>query len=322
MYIKRKLPISMLFVFVLALLCANSVYAVENVNTPLENKTPEEVKNLILNDTNSIPNCVLNCANNTSVYIKEKNEVPSNVRLSKEVTVTTPQFLQLMSCTIQYLDELTSSDASKANDAAANYDKFIEELMGIIKTDIKPAPDPLDGIATGEIKKADYIDMAKRLSNFIKTNGRLPNYVNTPLGKLGCDVLVREFSNILNSYKIDGKLPDKITLKIQGSSLTLDQIMKNAARFSYISGSSTLESFLRLGGGDCWAMSEYLYSELTKAGIRARIIQYATAYASNHRSVQYFKNGAWLDLPYRDYPINMLFRNTYSKPGMFVVKGG
>ncbi len=211
MYIKRKLPISMLFVFLLALLCANSVYATnDSKNTPLVNKTPEEVKNLILNDSNSIANCVLNGTNTTSAFIEEKHEVPSNVKLSEKVTVTTPQFLLLMSQTILYLDKLTSSDASKAKEAAANYDKFIEELKGVIKTNIKPAPDPLDAVAAGEIKKADYLDMAKRLSSFIKTNGRLPNHVNSPIGKLGCNFLVCEFSNILNSYKKDGKLPDSI----------------------------------------------------------------------------------------------------------------
>ena len=76
---------------------------------------------------------------------------------------------------------------------------------------------------------------------------------------------------------------------------------------------------MAIGSGDCWAMSDYLYSKLSAAGIHSRIVQYRTAYSSNHRSVQLYQNGAWVDVPYSSYGYNMLFSATSSKPGMTVL---
>ena len=52
--------------------------------------------------------------------------------------------------------------------------------------------------------------------------------------------------------------------------------------------------------GDCWDYSNAAYNQLTASGQRARIIQYANSYVSNHRSVQVYKNGKWVDY---DYPV-------------------
>lgn len=74
------------------------------------------------------------------------------------------------------------------------------------------------------------------------------------------------------------------------------------------------------GNGSCYAWSDALYTELNAAGIKARIIQYATSYARNHRSVQINTNGTWEDFPYRSTNISQYARNTASKPGMYVYK--
>ena len=66
-------------------------------------------------------------------------------------------------------------------------------------------------------------------------------------------------------------------------------------------------------------MSDYLYGKLAAAGYHARIVQYSTAYSANHRSVQLYQNGAWVDVPYSSYGYNMLFSATSSKPGMTVL---
>jgi len=96
----------------------------------------------------------------------------------------------------------------------------------------------------------------------------------------------------------------------------LEDILRGAARFSYCSACQDGACMVQKGCGSCWAMSDYLCNELAKAKIKSRVIQYATAYSSNHRSVQYWDNG-WVDVPYRAYGINMLFNSTSSKPGMF-----
>jgi len=53
------------------------------------------------------------------------------------------------------------------------------------------------------------------------------------------------------------------------------------------------------GTGDCWTNSANLYGQLTSAGQRARIIQYATSLSPRHRSVQVYTNGAWTNYNYK-----------------------
>jgi N-acetylmuramoyl-L-alanine amidase len=53
------------------------------------------------------------------------------------------------------------------------------------------------------------------------------------------------------------------------------------------------------GTGDCWANSAALYSSLTASGTKARIVQYASSYSSNHRSVQVWNGNSWVDYNYK-----------------------
>ncbi|MEN6328679.1 MAG: hypothetical protein ABFC91_00105 [Methanobacteriaceae archaeon] len=53
------------------------------------------------------------------------------------------------------------------------------------------------------------------------------------------------------------------------------------------------------GTGDCWTNSEILYNKLKAQGYRVRIIQYATSMSSRHRSVQYYKDGKWVNYDYK-----------------------
>ena len=103
------------------------------------------------------------------------------------------------------------------------------------------------------------------------------------------------------------------------SSSTLSEILASGAKYGYSHSASTAAAMESIGSGDCWAMSDYLYGKLSAAGISCRIVQYSTAYSSNHRSVQLYQNGAWVDVPYSSYGYNMLFHATSSKPGMTVL---
>lgn len=85
-------------------------------------------------------------------------------------------------------------------------------------------------------------------------------------------------------------------------------------------GGESYEAMKKSGSGSCYAWSDALYTELNAVGIKARIIQYATSMARNHRSVQINTNGTWEDYPYRSTNISKYARNTSSKPGMFVYK--
>lgn len=105
-----------------------------------------------------------------------------------------------------------------------------------------------------------------------------------------------------------------------GNASTLDQILREAAKFGYCKGCSDAQCLVKRGCGDCHAMSDYLFNKLSQAGFKVRIIQYSTSLAWNHRTVQIYQNGQWVDIPYREYGFNTLFRTTPSRPGLFVYK--
>ena len=107
--------------------------------------------------------------------------------------------------------------------------------------------------------------------------------------------------------------------KASTTSSSLSAILASGAKYGYSHSASTAAAMESIGSGDCWAMSDYLYSKLAAAGYHARIVQYSTAYSANHRSVQLYQNGAWVDVPYSSYGYNMLFSATSSKPGMTVL---
>jgi len=95
-------------------------------------------------------------------------------------------------------------------------------------------------------------------------------------------------------------------------------ITKLAFKYKYKlgGGSSTYTSMKKTGHGDCWAFSELIFTELKKYGVSCKIVEYATNYASNHRTVMY-KNekGKWADFPYREYGWGTHFDNMLNNTG-------
>ena len=88
------------------------------------------------------------------------------------------------------------------------------------------------------------------------------------------------------------------------------------------SGSENYATMKKKGCGSCWAWSDALYTELTKIGYTCRIVEYGTAYANNHRSVQ-IKNGSeWEDYPYRQTKIPKMAYNTDNSKNGKVIVGG
>jgi len=67
----------------------------------------------------------------------------------------------------------------------------------------------------------------------------------------------------------------------------------------YVTYKVSYRSAGRKGTGDCWANSEVLYNQLLKKGYKVRIIQYPTSMSSRHRSVQYYKDGKWVNYDYK-----------------------
>ena len=155
------------------------------------------------------------------------------------------------------------------------------------------------------ITLAQMKDGQQRAQNFFNTNQRLPNYVSYG----STQIPIAQFQKIIATQGL--KLNTKITVSAQ-SKQSLASIMEGAAKFGYSHSAHTAAAMEAIGAGDCWAMSDYLYQKLTASGFTTRIIEYATAYSANHRSVQYEQNGAWINVPYKQYGVNMMFWNTQS----------
>jgi hypothetical protein len=152
------------------------------------------------------------------------------------------------------------------------------------------------------ITLAQMKDGQKRTQTFFNNNQRLPNYVNYGSTKIP----IAQFQKIIATQGL------KINTKITNPNAKLASIMKSAAKYGYSHAASTAAAMERIGAGDCWAMSDYLYTKMTAAHMHARIIQYPTAYSSRHESVQYKQNGVWVNAPYRSYGLNSMFNNTQS----------
>jgi Bacterial Ig-like domain len=152
------------------------------------------------------------------------------------------------------------------------------------------------------ITLAQMKDGQKRTQDFFNNNQRLPNFVNYGSTK----ITMAQFQKIIATQGL------KINTQITNPNTSLASIMKGAAKYGYSHSASTAAAMERIGAGDCWAMSDYLYNKMTAAHMHARIIQYPTAFSSRHESVQYKQNGVWVNAPYRSYGLNSMFNNTKS----------
>lgn len=151
-------------------------------------------------------------------------------------------------------------------------------------------------------------DGLTRAQTFYNTNFRLPNYISYGTTKIP----IATFQKLIATQGL--KISTTTSVKTSNSDIdsAIAQIMKGASKYGYSHSASTAEAMERIGAGDCWAMSDYLYKKMRAAGIHARIIQYPTAYSSRHRSVQYLENGSWVNAPYKAYFSTNMFNNTQS----------
>ena len=84
----------------------------------------------------------------------------------------------------------------------------------IPKIQVKGASAPTGDRVNREVTKSTYQDMSKRLVQYIKQNGKLPNFVTID-GKQRCSIILfmLQLSKILNAY--DGAFPSRILINSQ-----------------------------------------------------------------------------------------------------------
>lgn len=104
-------------------------------------------------------------------------------------------------------------------------------------------------------------------------------------------------------------------------SSTIDKICKEISKFSYSSSCSTGSCIKSSKKGDCWALSDYIYSRLKSAGISAKIYQYKTSGSNQHRQVEYNDGSKWVMFPYSKSGIDHNFYTNSIPSGASVCKG-
>jgi hypothetical protein len=90
---------------------------------------------------------------------------------------------------------------------------------------------PINNFKSGVIYKAEYLSIAQNIKNFITTNGRVPNYINTSLGLMRYEPAVLMYSKIMNFYNINNRLPNYVTMSAWNANrpvyITSDNINNN-----------------------------------------------------------------------------------------------
>jgi hypothetical protein len=71
---------------------------------------------------------------------------------------------------------------------------------------------PSETTGSRNINKTEYLDIANRVNTFINNYGVAPNYASTSTGTIRYESLIYLYAQILNSYKINGVLPDYIAM--------------------------------------------------------------------------------------------------------------
>lgn len=232
---------------------------------------------------------------NVKTYVEKYNKLPSSVTI-KDTKVTMPQFLLLMT------DNLANIKSGSTGP--------------VVLKNVKCPTSPSQSVKSGSLTKNEFLSVAKKIDDFINNNGKAPSYSATSLGKIRFESMVYTYSKVLNFYSTNKRLPNTVSVDPWGSTTsegnptTINQILKTASKYGYSSAAHDAAGLVKYGSGDCWAMSDYLYKKFKAAKVKARIVQYSTEYASNHRSVQLYKNGSWVDVPYRTYGFNSMFNNT------------
>jgi parallel beta-helix repeat protein len=137
---------------------------------------------------------ITNAAGTVKSYIETHHSLPSSVNISG-VQVSMAQFLELLATAT-----ININNNSNVAIPIGSYDT---------------APSPSENITRREIDKTEYLDIAGRVKSYMDTYGRAPNYATqTSTGStIRYESLVYMYSQILNSYNLNGALPNNVTVE-------------------------------------------------------------------------------------------------------------
>lgn len=135
-------------------------------------------------------NEVLDAAKRVTTYIQNNDKTPSSIKVGS-LNVTRASFNRMMAATIIEIDN--------------------KSMQNILTNTIKEPPKPIGGLPDGlQLQKAEYIDIAQRVKDYIAKTEQMPNYINSSLGQMSPFNFTDMFSRALNYYLDTKNLPNFI----------------------------------------------------------------------------------------------------------------
>lgn len=130
---------------------------------------------------------VLNSAKWLTEYIQNNDKTPASVKVGN-LTVGRASFNRMMAATLIEIDK--------------------GSMQNILTDAIKDPDKPVGGLPDGQLQKAEYLQVAQNVKDWIAKNKQMPNYAATSLGKMSPFNCMDIFSRILNYYLDQKVLPN------------------------------------------------------------------------------------------------------------------
>ena len=172
-----------------------------------------------VNSTSFTVSQITDAATRVKAYIETNHVLPNYVTIGT-TQVKMPDFLRLLTAGLLQINNGTTTSIT-------------------LKTVGTPAQ-PSENITSGNITKANYLDLAKRVKAFIDANGVAPNYATSSLGKLRYESLIYTYSKILNYYQTNKALPTYVSVKAWSTvTSVVSQARPVYITSDYINGATT-----------------------------------------------------------------------------------
>lgn len=234
-------------------------------------------------------------------YYAENDEYPDYIVVS-EGKYSIEQFFYLMSKAIGQID-------------ASNFNP-------VTLIDFGGPSSTIGDAVNGDLSKTQYLDVARRVANYIDSNAWIPNYASSDLGRIGYYDLVGAFASILDDYADDGALPSSVHIEHKSPStksiadLSKDLIKglttaraQATALYNYVRDYIDYEFYydtqkgaegtLIAGSGNCCDQAQLLVAMGRSVGLTVR---FATGYCTfssgstyGHVWAQFLIDGTWIN---------------------------
>ena len=202
---------------------------------------------------------------------------------------------------------VTGADVEAAENVLQNHKPFGENTTKVLGTNNSTNQSQI-------MKLGANGDRVKEIQQWLTDYGYYSGNIDGDFGA-NTDKAVRDFQTE-SGLIVDGIVGNDTTKAMETWDTHLAQVQAAAGESTSTSGStstgsssskktyaSTVRSYSSsysssAYSGDCWDVSNAMYSQLTSSGTRARIVQYANSYSSNHRSVEVWNGNSWVDADY------------------------